>query len=280
MSNRTILITGCSSGIGYCCACSLKAKGWRVFATARKQEDIQRLSNEGFEVFYLDYTDRASIKETANAVLERTEGHCFALFNNGTYGQGGAVEDLSRDVLTAQFEAMVFGWHDLTMRLLPGMMQAKSGRIVQCSSVLGLVALPWRGAYNAAKFAVEGLTDTMRIELRGTGVEVSTIEPGPIVAKFDENALANLVKTVDIDASRFADRYRRRLEPDDPANPKPDPNKKWRLGPEAVFAKLEHALESNRPKPHYFVTTPTYLMEFARRVLPFRLLDRLAGKVA
>lgn len=275
--SRSVLITGCSSGIGYCCAHGMKDRGWRVFATARKPEDIARLEAEGLESLYLDYTEPESIAAAAETVLKRTGGTLFALFNNGAYGQGGAVEDLTTDILRAQFEANVFGYHDLARHLLPTMIENGAGRIVQCSSVLGFVALPFRGAYNASKFALEGLSATMRHELVGTGVHVSLIEPGPIVAKFDENALANFRRTIDVDASRFAARYRKRL--DESSKPKHDPNGKWRLGPEAVLKKLVHALEHPNPKPQYFVTTPTYLMDLARRILPRRALDRLCVKV-
>ena len=277
MTERSILITGCSSGIGYCCAHGLKARGWRVFATARKPEDIARLTDEGLETFYLDYSEPDSIAATAGAVLERTGGTLFALFNNGAYGQGGALEDVRTEHLRAQFETNVFGYHDLARHVLPSMMANGAGRIVQCSSVLGLVALPWRGPYAASKFALEALSATWRHELYGTGVFVSLIEPGPIVAKFDQHALETLARTIDIDASRFADRYRKRLA--EGTKPKRDPNAKWRLGPEAVLKKLVHAVESANPKPQYFVTTPTYLLDIARRILPRRALDRICRMV-
>ncbi len=277
-TEKSILITGCSSGIGACCAKGLKDRGWWVFTTARKPDDIARLKDEGFEAFYLDYTEPESIAAATEAVLEQTDGRLFALFNNGAYGQGGAVEDIRTDVLRAQFEANVFGYHDLVHRLLPTMIANGRGRIVQCSSLLGFVAVPFRGPYAASKFALEALSQSLRQELHGTGVHVSVIEPGPIAAKFDQNARAMLRKTIDIDASRFAARYRAHLDGDQTGRRR-DPNARWRLGPEAVLAKLSHAVESSNPKPRYFVTTPAYLMETARRVLPRRLLDRLCRSV-
>ena len=154
MTTKTLLVTGCSSGIGETCARGMKARGWRVFATARKPEDIARLEAEGLEALYLDYAEPASIEGCVAAISARTGGKLDALFNNGAYGQPGAVEDLSRDALEAQFQANVFGWHDLTCRCIALMRANGSGRIVQCSSVLGIVALKWRGAYNASKFAI------------------------------------------------------------------------------------------------------------------------------
>lgn len=277
-TEKSILITGCSSGIGACCAHGLKERGWRVFATARKPDDIARLEHEGFEAFYLDYTEPDSIAAVTEAVMERTDGQLFALFNNGAYGQGGAVEDVRTDVLRAQFEANVFGYHDLIHRLLPTMIANGHGRIVQCSSLLGFVAVPFRGPYAASKFALEALSQSLRQELHGTGVHVSVIEPGPIAAKFDQSARAMLRRTIDIDASRFAARYHHHLDGDETGRRR-DPNARWRLGPEAVLTKLIHAVESSNPKPRYFVTTPAYLMEIARRVLPRRLLDRLCRAV-
>ncbi|MEM6615123.1 MAG: SDR family NAD(P)-dependent oxidoreductase [Pseudomonadota bacterium] len=277
MSQKTILITGCSTGIGHHCALGMRDRGWRVFATARTPEDISKLEGESLEALHLDYADAQSIEACANAVLEKTDRDLFALFNNGAYGQGGAVEDLPTDVLRQQFEANFFGWHDLTTRLLPHMIERRSGRIVQNSSVLGLVALKFRGAYNASKFALEGLTNTMRLELADTGVAVSSIEPGPITSRFGHNADRIFKETIDIENSRFSGRYKRSLENGPDA---PGPNDRWRLGPDAVFKKLIHAVESSNPKPHYFVTTPTYLMDVARRTLPPRILDRLLDSVS
>jgi NAD(P)-dependent dehydrogenase (short-subunit alcohol dehydrogenase family) len=175
---RSILITGCSSGIGFCAAETLKARGWRVFATARKPEDIARLKDGvGVESLYLDYAEPDSIAAAAEHVLAAMDGRLSALFNNGGYGQPGALEDIRPQVLRAQFEANVFGWHDLTRRVIPAMRANGEGRIVFCSSVLGLIAAPYRGAYSASKFAVEALADTCAAELSGSGIHVALIEP-------------------------------------------------------------------------------------------------------
>ena len=274
--NRTVLITGCSSGIGRACALGLKARGWRVFATARKPEDLQALEAEGLEALYLDYTEPESIEACVQEVAERTQGRLFALFNNGAYGQLGAVEDLTREVLRAQFEANVFGWHDLTRQIIPMMRANGAGRIVQNSSVLGIVAMKWRGAYNASKFSIEGLTDTLRLELRGSGIFVSTIEPGPIHSKFVENALKHFEANIDVEHSPYREIYlKRRQTLQGKGRPNP-----FKLPPEAVLKKLVHALESPRPKPKYHVTLPTHLMAFLRRALPWRLLDAVLDRAS
>lgn len=271
-SERSILITGCSSGIGHACAHGMKARGWRVLATARKREDIKRLEGEGLEVLPLEYRDATSVATCAEETLKRTGGKLTALFNNGAYGQPGAVEDLAVDVLREQFEANFFGWHDLTRRLIPAMRDQGHGRIVQCSSVLGLVSLKYRGAYNASKFAIEGLSDALRQELAGTGIHVSLIEPGPIATRFVENALAAYRANIDIENSVHSEIYRRRI-----ASMEEGGSTTFKLGPEAVLEKLVHAVESDHPAPHYYVTKATYMLGWARRLLPTRLLDRLVA---
>jgi NAD(P)-dependent dehydrogenase (short-subunit alcohol dehydrogenase family) len=268
MTTRTILITGCSSGIGEACARGLRARGWRVFATARTPEDLARLDSEGFEALHLDYRDEASVTAAADEVLARTGGRLYALFNNGAYGQPGAVEDLPTSALREQFEANFFGWHTLTRRVLPAMRAAGEGRIVQCSSILGVIALKYRGAYTASKFALEGLSDTLRLELRGTGIHVSLIEPGPIRSRFVEHALEAFRRNIDTEHSPHRDAYRRRETRFQRGGAV-----RFKLGPEAVLEKLVHAVESPRPKPRYRVTTPTHVMAALRRVLPNRALD-------
>lgn len=272
---KTILITGCSTGIGWHCAIGMKRRGWRVLATARTGEDLKRLEAEGLEAITLDYADRASVEACAAEVARRTGGKLDALFNNGAYGQPGAVEDLTREVLEAQFAANFFGWHQLTRACLPMMRANGSGRIVQCSSVLGLVALKWRGAYNASKFAIEALSDTMRLELRGSGIFVSLIEPGPITSKFVETSLKNFEKNIDESKSHYKAAYERQR-----ARLGRGGSGRYKLGPEAVLEKLVHAVEAERPHARYFVTKPTTYMAIARRILPQRLLDQLLDKAS
>lgn len=275
MQERTILITGCSSGIGLCCARGLRARGWRVFASARKPADVERLAAEGLESLPLDLADSGSIHAAVDTVLAHGGGRLDALFNNGAYGQPGAVEDLSRDVLREQFETNVLGWHELTRRLLPVMRAQGHGRIVYNSSVLGFVALRYRGAYIASKYAIEGLADTLRLELRGSGIHVALIEPGPVESRFRANAFAAYRRNIDAAQSAHRDAYARmeqRLEKAGPAVP-------FTLPPEAVLKRLVHAVESPRPRPRYYVTFPTYLFGTLKRLLSTRLLDRLLYRV-
>jgi NAD(P)-dependent dehydrogenase (short-subunit alcohol dehydrogenase family) len=273
--DRTVLITGCSSGIGYASAKMLKQRGWRVFATVRKDADLIRLEGEGFETFRLDYTEPTTISECVSEVAERTEGKLFGLFNNGAYGQPGAVEDLSRAALTAQFEANVFGWHELTRDCLKLMRANGSGRIVNNSSILGLTAMKWRGAYCASKFAIEALSDVMRLELKGTNIHVSLIEPGPIATRFVEHALAAFERNIDVESSHYKDTYTRQRQRLNSGG-----SKRFKLPPEAVAKKLLHALESRKPRRRYYVTVPTYVMAWARRLLPGPALDRLLDKAS
>jgi NAD(P)-dependent dehydrogenase (short-subunit alcohol dehydrogenase family) len=274
MTERSVLITGCSSGIGLAAARILKGRGWRVFATARRQEDLDRLANDiGVSAHRLDLAIPDTIAACAADVMAATDGAPYALFNNAAYGQPGAVEDLTAETLRAQFEVNLIGAHDLTRRLLPGMVARGSGRIVQNSSVLGLVAAPFRGGYCASKFALEGLTDALRLELAGTGVKVSIIEPGPIRTRFVENALKAARARVDINGSRHRQRYEVML-----AALERGGRETFKLEPEAVVGKLIHALESGRPKRRYSVTVPTYLAATARRILPTALLDWLAAR--
>jgi len=266
---RSVLITGCSSGIGLDAARGLRARGWRVFASCRQQADCDRLMAEGFESPRLDYADEASIATALEQVLEATGGRLDALYNNGAFACPGAVEDLPRGALREIFEVNLFGYHDLTRRVIPVMRAQGGGRIVNCSSVLGLVGLKWRGAYVATKFAMEGLTDVLRIEMRGTGIHISLIEPGPVTSRIRANAIPHFEKWINWEASARAGEYatlRGRLYEDRG----PD---RFELPAQAVTQKLIHALESRKPKARYYVTTPTHLMGVLRRILPTRMLD-------
>jgi NAD(P)-dependent dehydrogenase (short-subunit alcohol dehydrogenase family) len=269
MSRKSILITGCSSGIGLDAARTLKARGWQVFATCRQQSDCDRLVGEGLDSFRLDYADEASIETALAVALSRTGGTLDAVFNNGAYACPGAVEDLPRGALREIFEVNLFGYHDLTRRVIPVMRAQGHGRIINCSSVLGLVGMTWRGAYVATKFAMEGLTDVLRLEMRGTGIDIVLIEPGPITTNIRQNAIPHFEKWIDWEKSARRDQYtalRDRLY----TASGPD---KFELPASAVTAKLIHALEATRPRPRYFVTTPTYISNVLRRVLPTRALD-------
>lgn len=278
MIQKSILITGCSTGIGWTCALGLKARGYRVLATARKAEDLKRLEAEGLEAIALDYRDSASVQACAAEVAKRTGGSLFALFNNGAYGQPGALEDITRAVLEEQFAANFFGWHELTRACLPMIRRHGEGRIIQCSSVLGLVALKWRGPYNASKFALEGLTDTLRLELRTSKIRVVTINPGPITSRFVANARAALERNVDMINSHYVADYKKqkaRLDNSDSGKKK---RFSFKLPPEAVLDKLILALERDRPRAHYYVTTATHIMAIFKRLLPQRAIDAIANR--
>ncbi|MCY0148684.1 SDR family oxidoreductase [Hoeflea sp. G2-23] len=264
---RTIWVTGCSTGIGAHCARALQADGWQVIASARTDADIARLRADGLEAFHLDYADSDNIKTFFDSAMTATGGRCDALFNNGAYGQVGAIDDLTVDVLRVQFEANFFGWHDLTRRVIPVMRSQGHGRIVQCSSILGLVPYRFRGAYNASKHALEGLTVTLALELAGTGIHVSLIEPGPIASEFIANALTQFHRHIDIENSVHRDSYQAQLRRlDSQTTPKAG-----KLGPDAVYKVLVHALTAKRPRYHYAVTRQAKIGVIARRLLPARL---------
>lgn len=274
---KTILVTGCSTGIGRHCALELKKAGWRVLATVRSPEDIASLEAQGLESFVLDLDSSESVRAGFEQAMMLTGGRLDVLFNNGAYGQPGAVEDLSREVLRAQFETNLFGWVELTNLVIPVMRRQQRGRIVMNSSVLGLVAMKYRGAYNASKFALEGITDTYRQELHGSGIHISLIEPGPITSAFRENALVAFKRNIDTEHSAHADTYRgvlNRLEAGE------QEGSAFTLPPEAVFKALQSALTARTPRVRYYVTVPTYLLGYLRRVLPARWLDALLRRAA
>ena len=270
-ATRTVFITGCSSGIGYCVAHGLKSPGFNVIASARKPDDVRRLRQEGLECITLDLDHSESINRAVEELADRTGGKIYALFNNAGFGQPGAVEDLRREVLRDQFETNVFGTMELTRQLLPWMRNAGEGRIIQNSSVLGFVSLAYRGAYNASKYALEGLYDTLRLELSGTNIYPILIEPGPITSRFRANAFSAFQRNIDSEHSAHRQAYlatERRLTHTGAVWP-------FTLPPEAVLAKVTKALLSPKPSPRYYVTVPTYLFAALKRVLSTRALDRI-----
>jgi NAD(P)-dependent dehydrogenase (short-subunit alcohol dehydrogenase family) len=269
---RSILITGCSSGIGYHCARALHERGgWRVFATCRKQEDADRLAGEGLEALCLDLADSQSIAAAVAEILRRTGGKLDALFNNGAYSQPGAFEDVPTDNVRKLFETNFFGWYELTRQVLPVMRKQGHGRIVNCSSVLGFLAVRFMGAYAATKHAVEGWTDTLRLELQGTGIEAIILQPGPIYTRMLDNARGHFINTVDVRNSRFRGDYGRELSKYASGNRA----NSFKRGPEAVAQKLFHALEDAHPRARYRVTIPTLVGAWLKRLLPTRIMDRV-----
>lgn len=274
--DKSVLITGCSSGIGKCVALGLHQRGYRVFASVRNPDDLCQLKETGIETLLLDYRDSASIKSAVEQLLEKTDGRLYALFNNGAYGQPGACEDLSRDAIREQFETNVFGWMELTNLVIPVMRAQGFGRIIQNSSILGFAAMPMRGAYNASKYAIEGFSDTMRLELTGTNIHVSLIEPGPIESDFRANAYRAFQQNIEIENSVHRERYQAmiaRFKTRGAVQP-------FTLPPQAVLKRVIHALESSRPKIRYPVTLPTYLFAWLRRVMSDRMLDRILSRIS
>lgn len=274
MTQKSILITGCSSGIGFDAAHGLRDAGWRVFASCRKTEDCERLIELGFESPQIDLADSDSIRNGLNAVLDATGGTLDALYNNGAFACPGAVEDLPVAALRDIFETNVFGTHDLTCEVIRIMRKQGHGRIINCSSVLGLVPLRWRGAYVATKHALEGLTDVLRLEMRDTDIKVILIEPGPITSDIRVKAIPHYERWIDTENSARRDQYpalaKRLYESTGPD--------KFELPASAVTAKILRALTATNPKPRYYVTTPTYLMAGLKRLLPGRTLDWLIAK--
>jgi NAD(P)-dependent dehydrogenase (short-subunit alcohol dehydrogenase family) len=274
MTTKSILITGCSSGIGLHAALTLSARGYQVFATARKAQDVTELQAKGLSAYQLDLTKCESINQTVAQVLEITGGRLDYLFNNGAYGQPGALEDLPTAALREQFETNVFGWHELTKQIIPVMKRQGHGRIIQCSSVLGFVSMAYRGAYNASKYAIEGLTDTLRLELKSANVAVILLEPGPINTEFRANALAAIQAHIDIEASDHKVQYQQQIV----RLSSEKSNAPFTLEPLDVTQALIHALESKRPKLRYRITMPTKIFALLKRLLPARWLDYLLAK--
>lgn len=271
-----VFITGASSGIGYYCAIALQAAGYQVIASCRRMEDVLHLRTEGIQCIQLDLADSASIHRGVKELFELSNGKIYALFNNGAYGQPGAVEDLSRDTLRRQFETNFFGWCELTNLILPSMIKQGYGRIIQNSSVLGFTAMPFRGAYVASKFAIEGISDTLRLELKDTGVFISLIEPGPIRSLFRKNALKALEDNIDIEHSRHKNRYQEAIQ----RLAKPGDSTGFTLPPEAVYQKVTHALEARNPRARYYVTTPTHVFGLLKRLLSTKLLDKILTRAS
>ena len=272
---RSVLITGCSSGIGATLAHGLHARGWRVFASVRQEKDLAVLRAADLDARVLDLRSSESIRTAVDGVLSATGGTLDALINNGAYGQPGAVEDLTREALREQFETNLFGTQELTNLVLPVMRRQHGGRIVQISSLLGIVCMGYRGAYNASKFALEALTDTLRLELRGANIHIALVEPGPITSRFRDNAFEAYKLHIDKTHSAHRDYYERVERRLGGTTPLP-----FTLPPEAVLAKVIHALEARRPKLRYPVTFPAHLFTWLRRLLPGRMLDRIMAKVS
>ncbi len=275
MDKRYVLITGCSSGIGYHCAKRLKEEGeYEPLLTARKENDIKRLTDEGFTVFKMDMSDSDSIQDGFKEVLSFTKGQLYALFNNAGFGQPGAVEDLSIEAIKNQFETNVFGVIELGNLALKIFREQGYGKIIQNSSILGFVAFKQRGAYNASKFALEGFSDTLRVELKGSGIFVSLIEPGPIKSDFRKNAYRQFLKYVKIEKSPHYKEYQKAIQ-----RFQSDENDPFTLDSEAVYKVFKDILRSKKPKDRYRVTFPTKLFWYLKRFLPVKAMDFIISRI-
>ncbi len=267
-----IVITGCSTGIGLESAIYLKERCVTVYPTARNPEDVARLKAMGFEnAMQLDVTQPEQIATLIEQVIAK-EGKIDVWFNNAGYGQPGAIEDLPTDILKEQFETNVFGLHECTRQVMAVMRSQGYGKIIQHSSVLGLVSLFGRGAYNASKYAIEGLSDTLRLELAGSDIFVVLLNTGPITSHFRETATRKLQENIDIEHAHFKATYQEKLQ---------GGGKKVPFNEEAVsVARVVHQiLLSPKPKPRYYITKATWLLGTLKRILSTTMLDKILLKI-
>jgi len=268
-----VLITGCSSGIGKATAIYLKEQGYRVFATTRDQKDVEELKALGFDAYILDVTSKESISSAIKNILKDSSGVIDVLFNNAGYGQPGAIEDLTTQSLKEQFNTNVFGLHEVTIQVLNIMKAQGYGKIIQHSSVLGLISLKFRGAYNASKYAIEGLTDTLRLELMGTNIQVTLLNTGPVTSDFRKNAKIKLTNNVDIEKSRFKDIYIKNLDSKKSDVP-------FNLPSIEVAKIVEKIIIAKKIKPRYYITKATYILGYLKRILSTNMLDKVLSRIS
>ncbi|BAF69167.1 SDR family NAD(P)-dependent oxidoreductase [Nitratiruptor sp. SB155-2] len=271
---KVVLITGASSGIGLETAKLCKKEGFQVFATARKKQDLQKLATLGLEPIYLELSDTQSIYNAIEEILKKSEGQLDILFNNAAYGQPGALEDLPLEALKKQFETNLFGWHALMQKIIPVMRKQGRGRIIQHSSILGLVALKYRGAYNASKFALEGYTDTLRLELHESGIEVITLNTGPVISNFRTNALQKFLEYIDIQKSPHKYAYETEL-----SRMQGTSNPPFTLTSEEAAKIIVDIMQASHVKPRYYITKASSILATLKRVLPTSLLDQILQKI-
>lgn len=276
MPKKTILITGCSSGIGYDASITLHQRGYHVIACCRKTTDVQRLRQLGLDAVEMDVANPESIHHAFKEILNQSRQRIDILINNAGYGQAGALEDIRHDTLVEQFATNVFGLMELTRLVIPIMRKQKQGRIINISSLLGFISLPFRGAYNASKYAVEGISDTLRVELKSSGIDVITIEPGPITSEFRNSAIDQSLKRIDMDRSYFKSHYKAMLK----SFRQQKEESIFTKNPDAVTKKLIHAIESKHPRAKYRVTFPTHFFAILKRCLSVKMLDRLIRAIS
>jgi short-subunit dehydrogenase len=270
--SASILITGCSTGIGLETAQYLKYKGYQVFTTARQEKDVEKLKSLGFEAFLLDVREKQTIENTLKSILAITGGTLDVVFNNAGFGQPGAIEDLRTEVLKEQFDTNVFGLHEVTIQVLPIMRAQGYGKIIQHSSVLGLISLKFKGAYNASKYAIEGLTDTLRQELLDTSIQATVLNTGPVLSEFRETAKQKARDNIDIEHSRFKSSYEEHLSSVKSTVP-------FTLKAVEVAKVVESIIKSKDIKPRYYITKATYILGYLKRVISTSLLDKILNKI-
>lgn len=267
-----IVITGCSTGIGLETAKYLKERFITVYPTARHMEDVEMLKALGFEhAMQLDVTKATQIKHVIETILSK-ESTIDVWFNNAGYGQPGAIEDLETKVLKEQFETNVFGLHECTRQILPVMREQGYGKIIQHSSVLGIISLFGRGAYNASKYAIEGLTDTLRLELKDSDIHAVLLNTGPVTSHFRQTAVQKLKENIDIDHSIFKKQYEKSIKGEGKKVP-------FNEEADAVASVIHKIILAKTPKPRYYITKATYLLGYLKRILSTTRLDKLLIKV-
>ncbi len=271
-SERVILITGCSSGIGRATAIEAAARGHRVFATARNPETLRDLESRGqIRTLALDVTDAASIRDAVAAVLAEA-GHLDALVNNAGYGQYGAAEDVTAEEWRRQFDVNLFGAIEVARAVLPAMREKRRGTIVNVSSVAGKIAIPFAAPYCASKHALEAFSDALRVEVAPFGIRVAVIEAGPIETRFGDRARAGVARMLASPGpySPFYKNAERAMDTDFQAG---------KLPPEAVARVVVDAIEAANPRTRYRITRLARALILLRRFLPDRFFDRRMKKV-
>ncbi|MGM0533598.1 MAG: SDR family NAD(P)-dependent oxidoreductase, partial [Campylobacterota bacterium] len=258
-----VLITGCSSGIGFACAKQLRQSGHGVFAVVRKEEDVTKLQDLGCVVYNLDVTHRGKV-DAMFADLKQQGVGLDVVFNNAGYGQPGALEDVTVEVLKQQFETNVFGLFYITQKAAAYMKAQKSGgKILQHGSILGLVSLAYRGAYNASKYALEGLNDTLRLELAGSGVQIATVNTGPVRSRFRHNAMKMFEANIDQKNSDYAQVYSKKVAKRLHAK---DSGDIWTLDSREAARQIVAIMGKKRVQPRYYITKAAAILAFVKRL--------------
>ena len=273
MKTKNILITGCSSGIGKDVAITLHNKGWRVFATCRSKTDCTFFTKLGIESFPLDLLKEESINCAVNLVKEKTKSQLDVLFNNGAYAIPGAIQDIPRSAMREIFEVNVFGQIDLINRCIPLMMNSDYPKIINCSSVLGFISLPYRGLYSATKYSIEALTDALRRENYDSKIKFVLIQPGPINTDIKKKSIKHFEKWIDWKKSIHKKTYENKVIKRLYDNNYKDSFNSYELQPDEVTKILINVLNSKKPKARYKITIQTKIAQIMIKLLPTNTLD-------